>query len=59
MQEPQPDIHGKRFYGWSVYVEGRTKFGANTPEDIFDVIRKDMEEGRKIVIEPAYWGGNL
>jgi hypothetical protein len=59
MQEPQPDIHGKKFYGWSVYVEGRTKFGANTPDVIFEMILKDMEEGRKIVIEPAYWGGNL
>ena len=59
MQEPRIDIHGKKFYGWSVYVEGRPKFGANTSDTIFDLIRKDMEEGREVVIKPEHWGGSL
>lgn len=59
MQEPQTDIHGKKFYGWSVYVEGKVKFGTNTPDNVFDLIRKDMEEGREIVIKPEHWGGRL
>lgn len=59
MQEPQIDIHGKKFYGWSVHVEGRAKFGTNMPESVFDLIRKHMEEGREIVIKPEHWGGNL
>ncbi|QNO12572.1 hypothetical protein SEA_MULCHMANSION_183 [Streptomyces phage MulchMansion] len=59
MQEPKPDIHGKNFYGWSVYVEGKTKFGANTPEDIFAIIEEHMEEGREVIIKPEHWGGRL
>ena len=53
------DIHGKKFYGWRCFVEGKPKFGASNKEDIFDNIRKAMDEGRRIVIEPEDWGGKL
>jgi hypothetical protein len=55
MQEPAVDIHGKEFYGWAVYVEGKAKFGTNSEDFLLDMIKKSILEGREIVIKPEHW----
>lgn len=59
MHQESVDVNGKKFYGWRVSTEGKVDFGANSIDDIFDMIRKSMLEGREIVIKPEHWGGNL